>query len=85
MVMFSSLSIFRFVQPAHNGFYNLTTTRMVCNFCAWGCGPFWWACLLWVGDFSAIAPLEDGCQSGFECAFCHLCPPGTSKKGLPDY
>eukprot|EP00913_Durusdinium_trenchii_P020250 g19023.t1 len=20
--------------------------------------------------------LEDGCQSGFECAFCHLCPPG---------
>ncbi|CAK8994418.1 unnamed protein product [Durusdinium trenchii] len=19
---------------------------------------------------------KDGCQSGFECAFCHLCPPG---------
>lgn len=23
-----------------------------------------------------LTPLQDGCQSGFECAFCHLCPPG---------
>eukprot|EP00434_Breviolum_minutum_P007745 symbB.v1.2.006831.t1/scaffold379.1/size332124/13 len=27
---------------------------------------------------------KDGCQSGFECAFCHLCPPGEKIRRKKD-
>ena len=31
--------------------------------------------------FFALLPIlaQDGCASGFECQFCHICPPGVEK------